>query len=1204
MEELIEQSDIKSVLNQFQSQLYDISARNPFVNVKPEKLLILSDLGIDYTTAEKIRTKQKFYLKEYGLETSLKINLFIKWKQPNKDQFFLSPLLYQPCAIQKNQKIELQYKIKVQNEDCWQVNPILNHLFKKHFHFQFNQEYPSAEAVINHLKAEFNSKNNIFQEADFFDETDNWQLIPVNAVGTFNYQKSMLAKDFERIKQSPNLLIKQILGFENFKQHPEGTGRLDWFPLDSSQKKVLRFASSNSTVIQGPPGTGKSHTIVASIQHYVAQGKKVLFVSEKKSALDVVYSRLAELKSSAAYFDAEKNSKRSFYKSLKNAYNKADTAESIDLNLDEISLLKSKIYPSVCRIVDEYSGVSIAKLEKELLKNKSKLIEKHAHSTIPKYRTWEELQSDLQKIETFAVADWHLKSIGDSLALHLNKALFLEQNPLVKIDRKIDELINKVTFIARIQSEYQLSLNWIEFSKLCLSASILNMVDHNQVDLLLNNSKTSKTFNSLAKRYQTIKNRLNTIILKNTAWKNRPSLSAIEAHEIILSKTGFLSMLKAKRSHNRLFNNYNEKVSFDAGVEILHRLKQEYDLTEKLHDIEIKLKHSSGIFNPTTEIDFILTVRQKLQSVSHNHYQVILEHNEYEELIELLADQHKVISSVNRIKQFLFNGQMPENINEFVAFLTKLKKQLNRYQNTVSELETVLNLPFQVINFIRLNKCSVSQLTKLVLQNELNKALKYQTHLLNLSGKELMRRSLAINQLKDRNYKLICKGIYRNSLKSWNNIEKLCATPHSKLSDFEKKKKVEYKKAIRIVVHEMNKTRQLMPVKELFEKCDQLITALLPVWILNPLAIAERLPLHAELFDVVIFDESSQIPFEDALPAIFRAKQIIVVGDSKQMPPSQFFSANKQSPSLLDEAEKFLPTKSLLWHYRSEHPNLISFSNQQFYDNELKLFPAWEKYDPVVHHYIVNGSFEDSKNQKEAIAIVERYRELTDKGETDIAIIALSKEQEKCIRKYIVKKGVDLPESVVLRNLESVQGIEKKIVLISIGYAKNNEGKLNLNFGPINKEQGGNRLNVLFSRAITSMEVFTSITPQDIGLSENKGLTILRQFLQFSSEKKAIKKLTSNDFLTNEIRQFLLDNKIAHYFDAEQSGIIIDCFLTDKKDKILLVNPGLNTKDDIEVSSIISVLNLRFKAVKIVLNADWMKNEANTKKEISDFLIT
>ena len=1197
------QIKIEDRLTALQNRLYDISRRNPLVNINKEKLWFHTEPDVGIENAKKIFDKQNHFLKEYGLDTTLSIDLFIQWKDPLKQYFYCSPLLYQPVRIKKNQKIELQYHLELSQPDIWLVNPVIVQLFKQKFDHQFDDYYTSVDDVIAELEQEFNSEKHQITVLDNFSDREEWQIIKRSAIGTFNYHKSLLARDFGSIIESPNSTVKALLGFEQNALKPPITDHLDWFPLDTSQKKVVGLAASNNLVIQGPPGTGKSHTIATLLQHYLSLEKRVLFVSEKKSALDVVYQRLHNFENYTAYFDVEKQSKLSFYKSLKKAYENQQSKTDFKVNpVNNAALSKNQLYPKGLRHKELNKSTSISDLEEKLIKSTAPKKTPSLNCAIPDYELWRTYLDQLIRIEQLANKEWQINTLGESSFLALNKGLFKERDVIAKIDRKIDELLSNIDLIHHIQSNYQLDLSWDEFSKICLSASILNMVNHSQLDLLFEDTKAYKSFNNWSKKYQLTKHQLDEVKQRNLSWKKRPSIQAIESHQFLMNSKGLLARLKLSRSHKRLFKHYSQTVPVKHGNELLNRLLKEFELSEKLKEISIKLKHNLNILNPDTDIDFILSIRKKTDSVAHNFYQVLLEHDEQEELIGLLADQHKTIANINRIKSYLFTGELPQKINQLTLYLNGLKSELSYIQLFVSEVKSILELPLSILNFIKHNKFTVDELTRSVTKNELDHRLKYQDFLKHLTGNELLNHLESFNNLKTKTYSELVVSIQERQAAKWQSFERIAATPNSKLKEKEKETKAHFKKAKRLMVHEMNKSRQLLPVKELFESCANELTTLLPIWMLNPLAISERLPLEPDLFDVVIFDESSQIPLEDALPAVYRSKQVVVVGDSQQMPPNLFFSSSQQNTvTLLDEAEKVLPNEPLLWHYRSEHPDLISFSNRNFYDNELKLFPAINYYQAVEHHYIANGCFSNSENELEASAIALRFKELLEENISSIGIIAFSKAQENCIRKKVSALNLTIPDSVSILNLESVQGIEKAHVLISIGYAKNEEGKLNLNFGPINQEQGANRLNVLFSRATKKMEVYTSINASDIGLSDNRGLSLLSQFLNFSSIKQN-GSIDYHDSLTDKISRFLSEKNYKLVYHSEYSGYIINSFIDYKTRKVVLINPGMYSEGDTDVGGIVDLLKKRFNDVKIILNNDWILDSKKVLEQLETFL--
>ena len=158
---------------------------------------IIQTQSIDSQTLvlQKLQRKQQFYLKEYGLETSLYVGLFIKWKLPTKQKYYRSPLLYKACHIKKQQKINVEFSVEI-NDDVWFVNPIILFVFSKVFQIELDSSYHDKAALIAFLKRSFEDETVKFDEVDGFSDQDSWQLINFEAVGTFNYKKSLIRKRF------------------------------------------------------------------------------------------------------------------------------------------------------------------------------------------------------------------------------------------------------------------------------------------------------------------------------------------------------------------------------------------------------------------------------------------------------------------------------------------------------------------------------------------------------------------------------------------------------------------------------------------------------------------------------------------------------------------------------------------------------------------------------------------------------------------------------------------------------------------------------------------------------------------------------------------------------------------------------------------------------------------------------------------------
>ncbi|MDA7804390.1 AAA domain-containing protein, partial [Crocinitomix sp.] len=431
-------------------------------------------------------------------------------------------------------------------------------------------------------------------------------------------------------------------------------------------------------------------------------------------------------------------------------------------------------------------------------------------------------------------------------------------------------------------------------------------------------------------------------------------------------------------------------------------------------------------------------------------------------------------------------------------------------------------------------------------------------------------------------------------------ISNLLIKPSYKLSSEEKDRKKALKSSKRLLLHEMNKQQRHLAVKTLFESCSDYLLPLQPLWMMNPLTVSENLPCIEGLFDVVIFDESSQIPLEDAIPSIYRAKRAVIVGDSNQMPPASFFSSKEETLTVLDQAERTLNSEMLKWHYRSKHPQLIQFSNQEFYEGELITFPP-STHEIPIEIVECNGVFEGGANLIEAKEIALFCSKSSPDKNQETLIIAFSKEQEKAILKELSKLNLN---DIRTRNLENAQGIEADRVIISLGYAKNEEGQFRMNFGPVNQVNGANRLNVLFTRAKEKMILFRSVNSNDFQLSANRGVQVLKDFLSYCEtvkwNKKSVVKLP---FAHQQVKALLESQSLGFNYSQAVNGTALGYFISLDCRSILLVDPGMNEYEIDDVFSFVKILETHFKAVKIVLSVDLWKNPDRVKKDIVEFFL-
>ena len=313
-------------------------------------------------------------------------------------------------------------------------------------------------------------------------------------------------------------------------------------------------------------------------------------------------------------------------------------------------------------------------------------------------------------------------------------------------------------------------------------------------------------------------------------------------------------------------------------------------------------------------------------------------------------------------------------------------------------------------------------------------------------------------------------------------------------------------------------------IRNIIDQMPILLPRLCPVMLMSPLSVAQYIDMNGPKFDIVVFDEASQMQTSEAIGAIARANTAVIVGDPKQMPPTNFFAINTtdEENADIDDLESILddcislsmPARYLGWHYRSKHESLISFSNKNYYDNKLVTFPSADDIKSRVSWQHVEGFYDFGKtrtNRAEAEAIVaEVIERLHRVPERSIGIVAFSRQQSDMIEDILSEELAKYPElerqnnqseePLFIKNLENVQGDERDIILFSVGYGPDKEGHVSMNFGPLNKAGGERRLNVAVSRARYEMKIFSTLKPEQIDerRTQAEGVLGLKRFLKFA----------------------------------------------------------------------------------------------------------
>lgn len=335
-----------------------------------------------------------------------------------------------------------------------------------------------------------------------------------------------------------------------------------------------------------------------------------------------------------------------------------------------------------------------------------------------------------------------------------------------------------------------------------------------------------------------------------------------------------------------------------------------------------------------------------------------------------------------------------------------------------------------------------------------------------------------------------------------------------------------------ILKREFEKKRRHLPIRQLMQNAGNAIQAIKPVFMMSPLSIAMFLPPDSLSFDLIVFDEASQVKPVDAFGALLRGKQAVVVGDRRQLPPTSFFDQiveEEVEENVTADLESILslfvaqnaPERMLRWHYRSQHESLITVSNQEFYDDKLVIFPSpnIEKRElGVIFHHLPDAAYDRGKsrtNRKEAQAVAQAVMDHARVNpDQTLGVAAFSISQTQAIQLELEFLRQQDPscepffnrhpdEPFFVKNLENVQGDERDVIFISVGYGRDSSGKLTMNFGPLNKQGGERRLNVLITRARRCCKIFSNLTAEDLSMhkSPTPGITAFQRYLKYAEHR-------------------------------------------------------------------------------------------------------
>ena len=1179
----------------------------------------------------------------------------LKWFEPkNKHQPRYAPILLIPVELSRR-SVNSKFILRSREEETM-INITLLEYLKQENKLNLN----SLESLpMDDFGVDVSKVMAIFRKAIL--NLEGWDVLEQLVLGNFSFNKLILWQDISRYSeeiQRSNVVKSLIDGkLSDTFNLVEGDCDLEHLPssrltlpiaADNSQLDAVRNSNANkSFILHGPPGTGKSQTITNIIADALANDKKVLFVSAKKAALDVVHKRLEKIGLGPFCLElhSNKSKKSDVLKQLESALEVPKYQSHVDFNheADRVDQRKKEL----SRYVDVlHKPFAVG----WTLYDSISYLDTH---NIHIQNDWI-LPLELDKIDVQIWNSWkdwvipfsELSKNMPSFSLHPLRLIKLkEQNFSHKshIEKAIDSYVASVKMVTEINSEYQLNLpdDWSEkephliaFLEKLFSFSIDDSVIDLYFDIrqrnLLNNwiglqSQKQNIEDSVLQRFNTRVLEVD-ILVFDSIWNQ-------SKHTWFLPK--WFKQQKVKQFLNGFAKN---KISSEEQIDHLFQQLEEYkSLVKNLQEQQYQsVNVMANHYILGNGFDFE-AIRQDLSEL-----------NEIEELGKSLYFENFVYWLKHLCSKKELKTKIPSAIDELRSF-GGARKVLLELLESIPDLDTLIQIKSNIDkleDWIRYNyykekavQLNLSWLIDLlendkVDKNTLNTELESVLHL-NYFVKTI-NQSEVLNSFDAGIYEALVHQ-YKFLHQEFTNLTKnqLILKLSSKIPNLAQE--AVKSSEIGILQRAIRSKGRGITIRRLFDQIATLLPRLKPCMLMSPISVAQYFDVNTDHFDLVIFDEASQLPTSEAVSALARAKQAIIVGDPKQMPPTNFFSSSKidednmeleDLESILDDTLALsIPSKYLLRHYRSKHESLISFSNTNYYENKLLTFPSHDDLDKKVTFKFIDGFYDKGKsrtNVAEAKAIVQYIKSHLERNlSRSLGVVTFSQTQQNLIEDLLQQLFSEHPkleersmngeEPIFIKNLENVQGDERDFILFSIGYGPDKEGKLSMNFGPLNRDGGWRRLNVAVTRARYEMKVFSSIKGDQIDLNRTKaeGVRGLKAFLNFAEKGQlyssdGIGIVNEKQSLVNSIAKYLCENGLFVKTEIGTSDYRVDIGIMHPENEhqyilgILIDGKNyynIKTTNDRELL-IPSVLESLGWNIYRIWTLDWVKNKGKILEEI------
>ncbi len=1177
----IENPDAKIFDVKDQRDVLDAIAQREFENERLRTFFTETELE---KNLKKLHRTAKVSIEENGANTLYMAIGFLKWYESDKsEKARLAPLVLLPVDITRK-LVDKTYTVKMRDEDA-QINITLLEMLRQDFGISIKglNPPPMDESGVDLALIFSTIRQAVMSKA-------RWEIEEYAFIGQFSFSRFIMWNDIknrsEELRQ--NKTVASLISGKLEWDTPDlsmSTEEIDSelrpsdmaipMSVDSSQlAAVFQAAKGESFVLHGPPGTGKSQTITNMIANALYQGKTVLFVAEKMAALEVVQKRLSKLSLSPFSLEIHSNKaqKRAVLKQLENTLNTAHVKSPEEHTATAQKLFETrKALNDVMLSLHKEQSHSMSLFE--IISRYEQLKEFDGKLTIDReltHCTAEEFDAMCEAVHNAAVC---AQSFGDisntSLSCYKNKNYSFEiRDSFSTLAKEYEDVVESLSgAIKRLNEKFGYSA-----------------IRYEDIKIIAQSAKAAYSSNALitpivaAPQFDTLKPQVDKLIEDVNALSSLKATLDKEFDSAVYSFDAQKAYLEYKSALQKWA--IPRALGVSKSVKGLMLYAKSVEITKtNITEYYDKLINYQNLSNAVKNADMSITAL--LAGVwAGEQTNVSLLNSAYSASALLREDLSKLSGDLmqkNAILSAICSLAVNKSGDDAVVLVT-LSGAFDKLCATEEKLRALsvdLDMLHNADNFVE-NATAISQ----GWQNEVSllrewTAFYVSTTNLNANGLVEVTRNLLSGELlpQDASNAFICAfcktaagdiisstpalsaftgDSFDDTISKYNDtiaeyerltiqelVAKLSANIPSASAGFAASSEVA------ILQKAIKSGGRMLPIRKLFDSIPNLLRKICPCMLMSPISVAQYIDPTFPKFDLVIFDEASQMPTCEAVGSIARGENVIIVGDPKQLPPTSFFMTNhfdeensdkEDLESVLDDClALMMPSRHLLWHYRSRHESLIAYSNSAFYENKLLTFPSPDDLISNVSMVMCEGYYDRSstkQNKNEAQAVVnEIIRRLRDEElrKQSIGVVTFSIVQQHLIDDMLTDALAADPElealadsmyePIFIKNLENVQGDERDVILFSVGYGPDKNGKVSMNFGPINKDGGWRRLNVAITRSRKQMIVFSTIRPEQIDLSRtaSEGVAGLKGFLEFAARGKsalnlpAPKAVTQND---------------------------------------------------------------------------------------------